>query len=240
MAKIKVITGAPCSGKTTYAKQHMRDNDILYDFDDLMMCLTGLPYQQTNLHVLGYVIDIRDLLISRLRTDANIDVAYIIVTTVSELLLSQLNNMDVDYITMDTTLEVCLTRLHDSTRTNKDNLSIAIVEWYTPKQNAKQVEQRTYKGKVVNPFYKTKRWLRVRSKVLRRDGYECRECKRYGKSTAATTAHHVNMLETHKHLALDANNLISLCNVCHGNMHNLKAYKLTDKGIEWVNRIGIS
>lgn len=86
-------------------------------------------------------------------------------------------------------------------------------------------------------FYKTTKWIKKRPKVLRRDNYECRECKRYGKVRLATLVHHVNPLETHGHLALDTNNLISLCNSCHESMHIRKTHELSDKGKEWVNRL---
>ena len=86
-------------------------------------------------------------------------------------------------------------------------------------------------------FYKDKRWGKKRVNVLRRDTYECRECKRYGKATLATMVHHINPLETHSHLALDSHNLLSLCNRCHESMHIRKTHELTDKGLEWVKRL---
>ncbi len=39
---ITVITGPPCSGKTTYARQHARPGDIIIDFDDIAQAL-GSP-----------------------------------------------------------------------------------------------------------------------------------------------------------------------------------------------------
>lgn len=86
-------------------------------------------------------------------------------------------------------------------------------------------------------FYKTVKWKKKRESILRRDGYECRECKRYGKVTEANTVHHVNTLETHPLLALVSENLISLCNRCHEAMHIRRTHELTAKGKEWVARI---
>jgi 5-methylcytosine-specific restriction endonuclease McrA len=85
-------------------------------------------------------------------------------------------------------------------------------------------------------FYKTNKWIKKRANVLRRDSYECRQCKRYGKTTLATTVHHVKPLETHSHLKLDSNNLLSLCNSCHGTMHSRTSHELTEIGLEWVKR----
>lgn len=36
---VTVITGAPCSGKSTYARQHARAGDIVIDFDDIAQAL---------------------------------------------------------------------------------------------------------------------------------------------------------------------------------------------------------
>jgi uncharacterized protein len=36
---ITVIIGAPCSGKSTYAREHAKSNDIIIDFDTMAQCL---------------------------------------------------------------------------------------------------------------------------------------------------------------------------------------------------------
>jgi 5-methylcytosine-specific restriction protein A len=86
-------------------------------------------------------------------------------------------------------------------------------------------------------FYKTSKWKKKRENVLRRDEYLCRQCKRYGKNTQATTVHHVQQLETHPELRLDSNNLLSVCHICHNTFHDRVTNELTSKGIEWVERV---
>lgn len=86
-------------------------------------------------------------------------------------------------------------------------------------------------------FYKSKRWIKKRENILRRDNYECRECKRYGKTTPATTVHHIYPLETHHHLRLISINLISLCNKCHNSMHDRNTNAITDIGKRWQGKI---
>lgn len=68
-------------------------------------------------------------------------------------------------------------------------------------------------------FYKGKRWQRVRDAVMRRDGYQCRDCRRYGRITPAVTVHHIVHLEDDPSLAYDMGNLISLCDKCHNRRH---------------------
>lgn len=91
--------------------------------------------------------------------------------------------------------------------------------------------------KTVNPFYKSARWQKKRAAVMRRDQYECRECRRYGRVTPATMVHHVKPFEDYPELKLSSNNLISLCNSCHGTFHDRNTNELTTKGIEWIQRI---
>ncbi|NOU63168.1 HNH endonuclease [Paenibacillus sp. LMG 31461] len=86
-------------------------------------------------------------------------------------------------------------------------------------------------------FYKTSKWKAKRLKVLRRDEYRCRDCIRYGKTTEATTAHHVNPLESRPELALASWNLISLCTKCHDKMHDRVTGQLTTAGLYWKEKI---
>lgn len=86
-------------------------------------------------------------------------------------------------------------------------------------------------------FYKSKKWKKKRQSILKRDEYLCRECKRYGKTTQATTVHHILPLEQRPDLKLHTINLISLCESCHNQMHDRNTNELTEKGLQWVERI---
>lgn len=89
----------------------------------------------------------------------------------------------------------------------------------------------------VENFHSRIRWQRLRSRRLREDGYICQECKRYGRTTKATTVHHIYPIETHWELRYNINNLISLCNKCHELMHNRQTRDVTDAGREWQSRV---
>jgi 5-methylcytosine-specific restriction enzyme A len=93
------------------------------------------------------------------------------------------------------------------------------------------------KFKETNPFYLNKKWKMKRASILKRDEYQCRECSRFGKVTAATTVHHINPLESYPEYKFHDANLISLCNRCHESMHNRFTGQLTDKGLKWVKRV---
>ncbi|WP_251638918.1 HNH endonuclease [Sporosarcina sp. NCCP-2716] len=89
---------------------------------------------------------------------------------------------------------------------------------------------------MVNPFYKSSRWLKKRDRALRRDHYECQECKRYGKATPATTVHHILPVQDYPQYRLLLANLLSLCSTCHNQMHDRVTDALTEKGIRWQER----
>jgi 5-methylcytosine-specific restriction protein A len=78
--------------------------------------------------------------------------------------------------------------------------------------------------------YKDKRWEHKREVILRRDEYLCQESKRYGKTVAATTVHHIYPAEFYPDLAYVNWNLISLSDSKHNTMHDRDTHELTDKG----------
>lgn len=71
--------------------------------------------------------------------------------------------------------------------------------------------------------YSSARWKKFRQKVLRRDGYMCRRCRRYGRRREATEVHHIKHVDEHPELAYDPGNVVSLCHACHNAQHPEKA-----------------
>lgn len=86
-------------------------------------------------------------------------------------------------------------------------------------------------GRVMSFDYNAPRWRRLRASVLRRDGYLCRYCLRYGRRRQATTVHHIEHADEHPELAYNADNLISLCEACHNKAHPEKAKNAGRYGI---------
>lgn len=86
-------------------------------------------------------------------------------------------------------------------------------------------------------FYKSSQWVRKRERILRRDSYLCRECKRYGKTTQANTVHHIYPLGKYPEYRLATWNLLSVCLSCHGEFHDRVTDELTDKGLRWKERV---
>lgn len=227
MVKIHVVYGSPASGKTTYVKKEMGDNDLMYDFDDLMKSISGKPYQQVNKQLMSYVLGIRDLILVKLRAETTIDNAYIITSFLTDDLVRKLKGLSVNYIKMDTDPQVCISRVTNSSRIDKDRVHDVIYEWYN-----KYTEPIGYQTEVEKKkFYNSSAWNQLRKQVLQRDNNECQICKQYGKLTVDSTkvdgerkqivlnVHHKLELARFPQYALDINNLIAICVPCHNRIH---------------------
>jgi 5-methylcytosine-specific restriction endonuclease McrA len=70
-----------------------------------------------------------------------------------------------------------------------------------------------------NNYYKHKRHKEWREKVLRQAKYKCQKCAKYGKSTAATHAHHIKSREEFPELQYVVSNGEALCLACHNREH---------------------
>lgn len=85
--------------------------------------------------------------------------------------------------------------------------------------------------------YKSKRWLALRARVLRRDKGLCREALRYGRRVEATTVHHVYPVEDYPELQWAEWNLISVSQQAHNSFHDRSTGKLTPAGLAWQKRV---
>jgi 5-methylcytosine-specific restriction protein A len=66
-------------------------------------------------------------------------------------------------------------------------------------------------SKRVDPFYQSQAWLTLRHAVLRR----LRRCSACGATAGPLHVDHVRSRKQHPELALDASNLVVLCQSCH-------------------------
>jgi 5-methylcytosine-specific restriction endonuclease McrA len=85
--------------------------------------------------------------------------------------------------------------------------------------NRHQYYEKYKRNLEVKAFYKSKAWENCRAIVLIRDNYLCQECLRKDKITAANIVHHIKHYEDHPELALDIDNLETICAACHNKEH---------------------
>ncbi|MEK4612158.1 HNH endonuclease [Bacillus sp. FSL K6-0067] len=95
-------------------------------------------------------------------------------------------------------------------------------------------------------FYDSGEWKSIREQVKKRDNSECQECKRKGHVQTDTNeysesakrkkiqlvVHHIKELENHPALALEIDNLETICVDCHNKEHGRTFKKKQNK---WEN-----
>ncbi|MFD2637700.1 HNH endonuclease [Piscibacillus salipiscarius] len=97
-------------------------------------------------------------------------------------------------------------------------------------------------------FYDSRDWKRMRLYIKQRDNYECQECKRNGFVKIDTNEYseqakrkkiqlvvdHIKDLEDYPELALDEENLETLCVKCHNKKHGRHfVFKFKRKPTKW-------
>lgn len=117
--KVYIITGASCSGKSTFVREHIQKGDIVLDIDDLWQTVSGLPRYIKPNQLKPIVFNLRQLLKDNIaRGVGTWRNAYIIESLpyatdrVREVERYKAHN--VELITMDATREECLQRLHSN------------------------------------------------------------------------------------------------------------------------------
>ncbi len=130
--KLKVIYGAPCSGKSTYVRKNITEKDIVYDYDELTRALTYRNKRSAKKDLThDYVLDFKLVIIRKAREEQNIENIYIISTLLTDTFRKWVSDLDPEYIKMEATREECLSRLeNDEMRPDKEEWASKINEWF--------------------------------------------------------------------------------------------------------------
>lgn len=134
-----IVHGAPCSGKTTYVRKHIKAKEIVYDYDMLAKAVTFTDKHiiSERKHAHNYIVDFRHSMIRRLGKEKSIKTAYIIKTLLDERFKKLVEPLNPEYIEMETTKEECLKRLEaDDERPNKAEWIAAIDKYFEDKEKA--------------------------------------------------------------------------------------------------------
>jgi 5-methylcytosine-specific restriction enzyme A len=86
-------------------------------------------------------------------------------------------------------------------------------------------------------FYKSKAWEKCRKIALQRDEFLCQSCLKNGNYTPADMVHHIKERKDYPELALDLDNLESLCNPCHNQMHSITSSNEQKTKVRRINVI---
>lgn len=86
-------------------------------------------------------------------------------------------------------------------------------------------------------FYASTEWKAIRQACLERDHYECQWCREQGRLTtqydSVLEIDHIKELEKYPDLALDIDNLRTLCKDCHNKRHDRMNYRGNRKKRKW-------
>ena len=130
--KLKIVYGAPCSGKSTFVRNNIGENDIVYDYDEITRAITyGAQHLSKRDLTHQYVLDFRLAMIRRFRSEQQIENAWVISSFLTDSFKSFIADLDPEYIQMETSQEECLSRLEtDEMRPDKEDWREKINEWF--------------------------------------------------------------------------------------------------------------
>ena len=115
--KVYIITGAPCSGKTTFVRERLQEGDIVLDIDDIWQMLSGQPRYTKPNSIKGTVFAVRDAIKEQIQKGGGSwRNAYIIqslpLATDRKREAERYKAHNVEVITMEASREECLNRLY--------------------------------------------------------------------------------------------------------------------------------
>lgn len=136
--KVKIIWGAPCSGKSTRAKELMTDDSLLWDYDRVLRAMTTKEDHSSDRPAGAVIVGtLRREILYQLQnkthseTVKKIDLVIILARKVDQYLLDQAGDLEVEVEKMEATLDECLERLkNDDTRPDKEEWEAIIRKWF--------------------------------------------------------------------------------------------------------------
>lgn len=114
--KVYIITGAPCSGKTTFARERMQAGDLIIDIDDLWQIISGQPRYTKPNSVKPLVFAARKELEAQVQMRAGTWRNAFIIKGLPLPMdrRREAERLDAEIITIDTPKEICLERLRNN------------------------------------------------------------------------------------------------------------------------------
>ena len=131
---ITVVTGAPCSGKSTFVTENAKSGDLIIDMDRLALALTTADIESH-----AYSPEVRIVARSaregavrgalRIASVARANV-WIVHTRPNAVDLRKYRLASARLVVIDPGIDVCLKRLEDRPKANKELVYQAIKEWF--------------------------------------------------------------------------------------------------------------
>lgn len=137
---IYVITGAPCSGKTTYVSEKAKENELIIDYDSIAEALGAKRYEATG-RIQAVALEVREKAIDMALTKPD-ENSWIIHSNPNEEKLKRYEDAGAEIITLDPGKDVCLERAKADGR--PESTFIGIHKWYA-EEKGKEKDHMKYK-----------------------------------------------------------------------------------------------
>lgn len=152
-----IVSGPPCSGKSTYVRDHLGDRDICFDYDKIANALTGKSMHTLadKNHARPYVLAARMAMLEAYKHRAlGINDFYVITSSQSPVFWAAMEDYGPERVEMGADLETCLGWLaQDESRPEKEQWETIIKNWFDRKEKAMAKEaQKSGDGKTIT-FY---------------------------------------------------------------------------------------
>lgn len=130
--KIIIVYGSPCSGKTKYVREHAGPNDIIYDYDALIMAMSTRTEHIAEKHPSHMIaVRLRSFLVDLASNIPQIDLFWMICSWPSYHVLSIVRGLERKQLYIAATQEECIDRLmKDKTRPDKEVWKSVINDWF--------------------------------------------------------------------------------------------------------------
>ena len=115
---VKVVYGCPCSGKSTYVINHAGENDIIYDYDAILLATTTRKKQLVARHAAHFaVLNLRKAFVDNAKDEKAINCIWLLCNWPTDTVREILDGLDTEDIFIDATEDECYARLEaDDTR----------------------------------------------------------------------------------------------------------------------------
>lgn len=152
-----IVHGPPCSGKSTYVREHMGERDVCFDYDKIANALTGkqLHTLADKNHARPMVLAARyAMLESYRRHSSGIRDFYVITSSQSPAFWAAMDAYQPETVEMGADLDACLSWLaQDDSRTEKKTWETIIRNWFDRKEkNVAKEAAKTPDGKTLQFF----------------------------------------------------------------------------------------
>lgn len=125
---LHIITGAPCSGKSTYVREHAQPGDVIVDFDVIAQALGSAVSHQAEGAVREAAFAARSAVINYLVDHAEECEGWVIHSDPADWQREAYERVGAEFVDLDTDLETCLERAEQDERPEGE--ADAIRAWF--------------------------------------------------------------------------------------------------------------